>query len=699
MSESSDLLVEIGTEEMPPTALRQLCAAFEESLGRLLEENHLAHAGSKGYAAPRRLAVLVKGVPLSQPDREVIKRGPALQAAFDEDGNPTRPAEGFANSCGVSVAELDQLETDKGSFLARRSVEAGKPATAIIPALVERALKGLPVPRRMRWGVGEEEFVRPVHWVLLLLGDQVVEADILGIHSGGTTRGHRFHCNETLTICRPNDYLKILEQPGHVLADMNRRREAIRTQITEAGAALGGTTRIDADLLDEVTALVEWPVAITGAFDERFLEVPAEALVSSMQDHQKFFPVVDSNGALLPHFITVANIASSDPQQVQAGNERVIRPRLEDAAFFWNQDRKVTLESRAENLAGVIFQQQLGSLGDKQRRIAAIATVIAETAGFNSAHVQRAAALCKCDLLTSMVFEFPELQGIMGRYYARHDAEPAEVAAALDEQYQPRYAGDDLPSTAPGQALAIADRLDTLAGIFAIGKPPTGDKDPFGLRRAALGVLRILVECQIDLDLTELIRTAVTNLPLFKSLDDIPDEFEYIIYDFMMERLRGYYLDSGYDIDEFEAVLARRPARPLDFDQRMRAVKAFRNLPESESLAAANKRIGNILRKAADLKIETYPAKIDAVLFKEPAEKELSNTIKELDNVVSPMFIKRDYTNALCKLAALQAPVDRFFDDVMVMDEDTALRDNRLALLSALSKLFLQVADISRLQN
>ena len=691
MSTSSDLLVEIGTEELPPTALHSLCTAFAESLGRLLTEHHLAHADSKGYAAPRRLAVLVRDVPANQPDREVVRRGPALTAAFDEDGIPTSPAEGFARSCGVPVAELDQLETDKGSFLARRSVEAGQPATAIIPELVERALKGLPIPRRMRWGAGTVEFVRPVHWVLLLLGDQVVEADILGVRSGGTTRGHRFHCNKTLAISHPSDYLQTLEQPGHVLADMDRRREAIRTQIIEAGAALGGTTSIDADLLDEVTALVEWPVAITGTFEEHFLEVPAEALVSSMQDHQKFFPVVDGNGTLLPYFITVANIASSDPRQVQAGNERVIRPRLKDAAFFWDQDRKVALESRAERLAGVIFQQQLGSLADKQQRIARIATRIAEAAGFNTEQVQRAAALCKCDLLTSMVYEFPELQGIMGRYYARHDGEPVEVAAALDEQYQPRYAGDDLPSTATGQAIAIADRLDTLAGIFAIGKPPTGDKDPFGLRRAALGVLRIIIERRLDLDLRTLIDTAVQGMPDGLNTATV----SAAVFAFMMERLRGYYLDNDYDIDVFESVLARHPSQPLDFDQRMAAVKAFRNLPESASLAAANKRIGNILRKADSDIPDAYAGE----LLREDAEQALASAVSDLDNTVSPMLEKRDYTNALCKLAALQAPVDRFFDDVMVMDEDTALRANRLALLSTLSKLFLQVADISRLQN
>jgi glycyl-tRNA synthetase beta chain len=691
MTTPRDLLVEIGTEELPPGALRRLQDAFCTGLDKLLHEHHLPHGASRGYATPRRLAVLVRDVADAQPDRENVRRGPALAAAFDADGNPTKPAEGFARSCGVTVAELERLETDKGAWLAWRSTETGRPAAAVIPGLIEQALKALPVPRRMRWGDSDVEFVRPVHWVLLLLGSEPVHATILGVPCDRFSRGHRFHHNEQIAISEPAAYAATLEQTGRVLVDMEQRRDSIRTQVTEAGAALGGTAQIDAGLLDEVTALVEWPVAITGGFDRRFLKIPAEALVSSMQYHQKFFPVTGPDDRLMPNFITVSNIASTDPDQVQAGNERVIRPRLEDAVFFWEQDRKHSLESRAPQLENMTFQQQLGSLGDKQKRIAAIATGIASTLGFSVEHAQRAAALCKCDLLTSMVFEFPELQGIMGRYYARHDGEPEAVAIALDEQYQPRHAGDELPRSATGQTLAIAERLDTLVGIFAIGQPPTGDKDPFGLRRAALGILRIIIEKQLDLDLRVLIDAAVSNYPSALQAGDSAAA----VFSFMMERLRSYYLEAGYDIHVFESVLARQPALPLDFDQRMAAVAAFRDLPESDSLAAANKRIRNILRKADS----PIPDACTSALLQEPAEQVLAGALEEQEAVVLPLFAQRDYTRALCKLAALQEPVDRFFDAVMVMTDDTALRDNRLALLNRLSGLFLQVADISQLQG
>jgi len=505
------------------------------------------------------------------------------------------------------------------------------------------------------------------------------------------TRGHRFHCNEKINVAEPAVYVETLEKVGRVLVDMDRRRETIRRQVMDAGKALGGNALIDEELLEEVTALVEWPVAIAGGFERRFLDVPAEALISSMQDHQKFFPVVDDNGKLMPHFITVANIESKDPAQVKAGNERVIRPRLEDSSFFWNQDRKQPLENRAGHLDAVTFQQQLGSLGDKQRRIEVIITFIAGSLGFNTGHAQRAAALCKCDLLTNMVFEFPELQGVMGRYYAANDSEHPEVAAALDEQYRPRFAGDTLPSTHTGQALSIADRLDTLVGIFAIGQPPTGDKDPFGLRRAALGVLRIMIEHKLDLDLHEMIAIAAAIMPAQVKASRITDK----LFAFMMERLRAYYLDAGYDGDVFESVLACQPVRPMDFDQRMRAVKSFRDLPESDSLAAANKRIRNILRKSGT----EIPAAYDSNLLKESAERALAKAVRDLDAIVTPLFEKRAYTEALCKLAALRDPVDRFFDSVMVMADDPIMRNNRLALLSALSDLFLRVADISRLQG
>ena len=691
MSETRDLLIEIGTEELPPLALRRLAEAFRSGLDRLLTEHHLEHGPSHAWASPRRLAVQVEGVPGSQPDREVVRRGPNMMAAFDDEGRPTRPAEGFARSCGVAVAELDQLETDKGSFLAYRAVETGKPAGDVIPGLVEQALKALPVPKRMRWGDSSVEFVRPVHWVILLHGADSIPAEILGVRSDRYTRGHRFHCNAPIEITEPSAYVTTLREQGHVLADMDARRDAIHDAVLAAGESLGGRAHIDTELLDEVTALVEWPVVISGGFDERFLEVPSEALVSSMQDHQKFFPVMDESGSLMPHFITVANIESREPQQVRAGNERVIRPRLEDAAFFWNQDRKQTLASRAAQLDNVTFQQKLGSLGDKQVRIARIATNIATAVGGNAGHAQRAAGMCKCDLLTSMVYEFPELQGTMGRYYASHDGEDTEIAAAMDEQYQPRFAGDDLPTTVTGQALAIADRLDTLGGIFAIGQSPSGDKDPFGLRRAALGVVRILIERRLDLDLRNLIDSTAAGFPATLNAAGIADD----LFGFMMDRLRAYYLDSGYDTDTFESVLARRPARPLDFDQRMHAVKTFRSLPESASLAAANKRISNILRKAGT----DIPDGYDPALLQEDAEQALASAVTELDAAVGPMFEQRDYTDALCRLAALQAPVDRFFDDVMVMADDTKLRDNRLALLNALSGLFLRVADISRLQG
>jgi glycyl-tRNA synthetase beta chain len=476
-----------------------------------------------------------------------------------------------------------------------------------------------------------------------------------------------------------------------VEADMDLRRDSIRTQVAEAAIALGGQALIDAALLDEVTALVEWPVAISGNFDPRYLAVPAEALISSMQDHQKYFPVVDRQGKLLPHFITVANIASKDPEQIRIGNERVIRPRLEDAVFFWNQDRKQSLHSRVAQLHGMAFQKGLGSLGDKQERIARIATSLAASLGFNVERVERAASLCKCDLVTSMVFEFPELQGIMGRYYALHDGEDAQVAAALDEQYQPRFAGDTLPASETGQALAIAERLDTLVGIFAIGQTPTGDKDPFGLRRSALGLLRILIEKQLDLDLRALIDHAAGNFPAALGADSVGD----ILFSFMMDRLRAWYLDAGYEVHVFEAVLARQPLRPLDFDERMRAVRAFRELPEADSLSAANKRIRNILRKATTV----IPAAYNRDLLQEPAEQALAAALELLDAQTRPLFQQRDYTNALRQLASLQTPVDAFFDKVMVMADDDALRDNRLALLQALSDLFLQVADISLLQG
>jgi glycyl-tRNA synthetase beta chain len=689
--QTRDLLIEIGTEELPPKALLRLSQAFTDGVRKGLEQAGLAFGTVHSYAAPRRLAIWIEQLAAAQPDREQIRRGPAVTAAFDGEGNPTPGAQGFARSCGVAIEQLEQLETDKGAWLIHRVMERGRGTGELIPEIVTQSLNQLPIPKRMRWGAGTAEFVRPVHWVVLLFGDSVIEAEILGVNSGRETRGHRFHHPQTIYIGVPAAYGPLLETEGRVLADFAARREAIRGQVIEAGVAAGGRALIGDALLDEVTALVEWPVAVLGDFESRFLEVPSEALISTMQDNQKYFPVVDAQGKLLPHFITISNIVSRDPAQVKAGNERVVRPRLTDAAFFWNQDRKQRLEERIEKLGTMVFQNKLGTLLDKQKRVATLAGHIARSIGGVPQLADRAAMLAKCDLLTQMVFEFPELQGVMGRYYAQHDGEPAEVALALDEQYWPRFAGDRLPETATGQALAIADRLDTLVGIFAIGQPPSGDKDPFALRRATLGVLRILIECAHDLDLEELLTTAASGYtPLIKAADAVDG-----VFDFMLERLRAYYSDAGIAQDVFDAVHALRPTRPLDFHARLHAVTAFRALPEAASLAAANKRIGNILRKTE----EKIPVTVEAARLIDTAELDLAKAVNALRGDVEAQFDNGDYTEGLCRLAALREPVDRFFDNVMVMAEDAGLRGNRLALLQQLQSLFLRVADLSRLQN
>ncbi|MFN2309648.1 MAG: glycine--tRNA ligase subunit beta [Gammaproteobacteria bacterium] len=690
MSEARDLLIEIGTEELPPKALPRLSQAFADGVRAGLGQAGLGFGSVHVYAAPRRLALWIERLATAQPDRELVRRGPALTAAFDDEGNPTPGAQGFARSCGVSIEQLERLETDKGAWLVQRVMEHGRATAELIPEIVTHALHQLPIPKRMRWGAGTAEFVRPVHWVVLLFGDAVIDAEILGVKSGRETRGHRFHHPQAIYIGEPAAYAPLLETEGRVMADFAARREAIRGQAIEAGVAAGGRALIDDALLDEVTALVEWPVAILGDFETRFLDVPSEALVSTMQHNQKYFPVVDAQGRLLPHFITIANIASRDPAQVKAGNERVVRPRLADAAFFWNQDRKQRLEARIDKLGTMVFQNRLGSLLDKQRRVALLAGHIARRIGGVPQLAERAALLAKCDLLTQMVFEFPELQGVMGRYYAQHDGEPAEVALALDEQYWPRFSGDRLPETATGQALAIADRLDTLLGIFAIGQPPSGDKDPFALRRAALGVLRILIECGHDLDLAQLLEDAATGFPEpLKAGDAVLDVLE-----FMLERLRAYYSDAGIEPDVFEAVRALQLTRPVDFQARLRAVTAFRSLPEAASLAAANKRIGNILRKTE----QRVPDTFDPARLVDTAELDLVRALAALRGEVEALFDRGAYAEGLCRLAALREPVDRFFDNVMVMAEDPALRGNRLALLQQIQALFLRAADLSRLQ-
>lgn len=690
MADMQDLLIEIGTEELPPKALDRLSAAFLAGLERQLVQSELRFEKIQRFASPRRLAVLISGLVTAQEDQTVERKGPAVQAAFDADGNPTKAAEGFARSCGVSVAELEQVETPKGAWLIFQQHQPGKQTASLIPEFVERALAALPIPKRMRWGDRDAEFVRPVHWVVMLFGDTVIEGDILGIPAGRVTYGHRFHHPEAIEIPEPARYAELLHNPGQVLVDMKERRTSIRQQVEAIAAEAGAQATIDEDLLDEVTALNEWPVPIMGNFEQRFLEVPAEALIKAMQEHQKYFPVVDAGGKLLPHFITISNIVSRDPEQVRAGNERVIRPRFSDAAFFWEQDLKQPLEHHTEALKGVVFQKKLGTLYDKSQRISQLGTAIAEQLGLDPALAQRAATLCKCDLMSNMVGEFPTLQGTMGRYYAEKGGEVPDVAAAMEEQYLPRHAGDSLPETYCGRAIAIADRLDTLVGIFAIGQKPTGEKDPFGLRRAALGVLRIMIETPLQLDLEQLLKLAAQGLA-----DQLPAEQAVPeVFDYMMERLRAYYADRNIPADVIDAVLASRPTRPEDFDLRVRAVAHFQQLPEAESLAAANKRIRNILRKAED----DYPANPDISLLQDASEKSLAAQISELTPEVEPLFEQGQYTEALRRLANLRSVVDTFFDDVMVMCEDETLRKNRLALLSSLSALFLQVADISRLQ-
>jgi glycyl-tRNA synthetase beta chain len=691
MSKRDDFLVEIGTEELPPKALRSLMDAFAAALEAALDEAPLAHGAVHAYASPRRLAVLGEALEAGQEDRETVQKGPPVSVAFDKDGKLTAAGQAFADKCGVAADKLGRNKTDKGEWLSCHVVEKGKPATELLPGLVEKSLAALPIPRRMRWGAGDAEFVRPVHWVVLLHGSNVIKAPIMGITADNKSHGHRFHTSKALTIKTPAEYLQTLES-GYVIADFDRRRELVRSGVEAAAREAGGNVVDGEALYDEVTALVEWPVPITGAFDEEYLRVPREAVISTLTGHQRYFPVADDSGALMQRFITVANLESKDPDQVRDGNERVIRPRLADAAFFWDSDRRRPLASRQESLHEVVYQRGLGSLYDKSQRTAALAQSIAAALGVDADLVQRAALLAKCDLLTGMVGEFPELQGIMGRYYAASDGEPAAVADAIAEQYLPRFSGDALPASVDGQILAVADKLDTLAGVFAIGKTPSGNRDPFGLRRAALGVVRILIECKLDLDLKATIATAVEAQP--KGTVESA-ELVAALYTFITERLRRYFLDRDTTLatETFDAVLARGPVSLVDFEQRIAAVQAFIKLEPAASLAAANKRIANILKKAE----EQAGAAVKEKLLTEPAETALWDALAAARAAVTPLLEDRNYAEALTALAGLREPVDYFFDDVMVMADDKATRKNRLALLGELRDLFLNVADISRL--
>ena len=689
MTATKDLLIEIGTEELPPKALPELSDAFTRAVVAGLEAAALECGQAHSFAAPRRLAVLVSAVPEAQPDRDVERKGPSLKAAYDADGNPTRAAEGFARSCGVAVAELEQQETDKGTWLVYRTTERGQPVSQLVPLMVEQALASLPIPKRMRWGDCDEEFVRPVHWAVIMHGETVIETPVLGVVSSGRTRGHRFHANRDIELQQAGDYATRLKNDGCVIADFDERRRLIHDQVINAAGQHGGVAMVDDELLTEVTALNEWPVAVVGEFESDYLSVPAEALIKTMQDNQKYFPVVDGDGKLMNVFITISNIDSTSPDTVKAGNERVIRPRLADAKFFWEQDRKQPLESHAEALNQVVFQEKLGTLGDKTRRVTMLAQIIAEQLGANVEFAKRAAALSKCDLMTAMVGEFASLQGIMGKRYAEVGGEAEEVALALDEQYMPRGGSDRTPATATGQILAISDKLDTLVGIFAIGQKPTGEKDPYALRRAALGILRTIIERELDLDLRALLAESARLFP-----DDV-DAVAAVdaVFEFMLERLRAYYADRNIPVDVFDAVYALRPSRPLDFSKRIQAVSAFRLLPEAESLSAANKRVGNILKKTeADT-----AAVVNAGLFEVQEEENLYNELEALKRKTEPQFEAGDYETALCELSVLRKPIDDFFDNVMVMTDSDRIRNNRIALLNKMHRLFMRAADLSRL--
>lgn len=684
-----NLLIELGTEELPPKALRKLAESFLANFTEELTKSDLAFKSAIWYAAPRRLAINVTELALAQADKIVEKRGPAVSSAFDAEGKPTKAAEGWARGNGITVDQAERLVTDKGEWLVYNAKVEGVETKSLIAAMAQRALDKLPIPKPMRWGSSKTQFIRPVHTATMLLGSELIEGELLGIKSARNVRGHRF-MGTGFELDHADNYLTLLKEKGKVIADYESRKALIKADAEKAAAKIGGTADIEDDLLEEVTSLVEWPVVLTASFEEKFLSVPSEALVYTMKGDQKYFPVFDDAGKLLPNFIFVANIESKDPAQIIAGNEKVVRPRLADAEFFFNTDKKHTLESRLSSLETVLFQQQLGTLKDKVTRISALAAFIAEQTGANAVDAARAGLLSKTDLMTNMVMEFTDTQGTMGMHYARLDGETEAVALAMEEQYKPKFSGDTVPTAAVSCAVALADKLDTLVGIFGIGQAPKGAADPFALRRAAIGVLRIIVENKLPLDLVTLIAKAQelhgTNLSNANASDEV--------LEFLMARFRAWYQDKGIEVDVILAVLARRPTRPADFDSRINAVSHFRSLEASSALAAANKRVSNILAKVEG----ELPTAINSALLAEAAEQALAAKLTELQPQLAPLFANADYQQALTLLASLRESVDQFFEDVMVMADDEALKNNRLALLNNLREQFLHVADISLLQ-
>ena len=687
---AENLLVEIGTEELPPKALRKLAESFAENLAAELASLELNHQGVNWYASPRRLGLRVTALEAKQSDKVVEKRGPAVAAAFDADGNPTKAAMGWARGCGIDVSDAQTLETDKGAWLLHKAQVEGQATTSLMSDAVNKALAKLPIPKPMRWGANKTQFIRPVHTATILFGSTPIEGEILGKQVGTQLQGHRFHHPEKVTINHADDVFDVLKS-AYVVADFEARKAQIREQIEAAASAVNAKVAMDEDLLEEVTSLVEWPVTLTATFEEAFLDVPSEALIYTMKDDQKYFPLLDQDGNLLNKFLFVSNIESKDPSVVIAGNEKVVRPRLADAQFFYETDKKKTLESRLESLDTVLFQKQLGTLKDKSERISELAGYIAEQLGADAELAKRAGLLSKTDLMTEMVMEFTDVQGVMGMHYARHDGEAEEVALAQNEQYMPRFAGDNLPTNVISCAVAIADKFDTLVGIFGIGQAPKGDKDPFALRRAAIGALRIMVEKSLPLDILDLVAKSQTLFgEKLTNLNVSTDVFE-----FMLGRFRAWYQDEGIEVDVIQAVLARRPTKPVDFDRRVKAVSHFRTLDAAEALAAANKRVSNILAKN-DI---TTQGDVNESLLSDDAEKVLASHVAKFATELAPLYANGDYQEALSQLAGIRESVDNFFDNVMVMADDEAVKQNRLALLSQLSRLFLDIADISVLQK
>jgi glycyl-tRNA synthetase beta chain len=687
---TENLLIEIGTEELPPKSLRKLATSFADNFAEELNALELSFESINWYASPRRLGLQVAALATQQQDKVVEKRGPAIQAAFDAEGNPSKAAMGWARGCGIEVSEAETLEIEKGAWLLHRATVKGQATVELLADAMNKALAKLPIPKPMRWGANKTQFIRPVHTVAALLGSTQVQGEVLGKAISNELQGHRFHHPARVTVNHADEVFETLKS-AYVVADYGVRKAQIRAQIEEAAAAVDAVVAMDEDLLEEVTSLVEWPVTLTASFEEAFLAVPDEALIYTMKDDQKYFPLLDKAGNLINKFLFVSNIESKDPSVVISGNEKVVRPRLADAQFFFETDKKKTLESRLESLGSVLFQKQLGTLKDKSERISALAGYIAEQVGADKALAERAGLLSKTDLMTEMVMEFTDVQGVMGMHYARIDGEAEEVALAQNEQYMPRFAGDSLPSNPISYAVALADKFDTLVGIFGIGQAPKGDKDPFALRRAAIGALRIMVEKELKLDIHDIVAKSQELFADKLSNDNVAED----VFEFMLGRFRAWYQDEGISVDVIQAVLARRPSSPADFDRRVKAVSHFRILAEAESLAAANKRVNNILAKN---NVTSDAAVVNALLAEE-AEKVLAAQVAELTDALAPVYAAGDYQGALTQLASLREAVDNFFDNVMVMAEDEAVKNNRLALLSQLSRLFLNTADISVLQN